>query len=481
MIKKEHFKGITFFCKGLKAAKSDMWASMQVLVLATVVLAIVLYFVEHVAQPDVYKYPWDPLLWGFMSYLGNPGDFSPGEPITIVGRFIAIIISVIKILIFAVPAGLVANGFRAAMEEDKREKKLNKFRKRMHKAFRRNANKTLREYLNSLPDKGGEKFKQLNFVPQNRSVALFQVRQAMNLQDIIDTVVKFPEFRLKTLAATKDEEEGAVDRFVVELAPINRPYGCCINRNSRVTIVSTSGFDEVGTSWFTYYVAKLGGFNYISKEVEIDSDELDSYFNMSPEPVYEKKNRSEYEVNKEANKMPIEIIDQKQKNRKAFLNDLQTLTTSVDSPWVIVMGEHTKNSSNTVDFHFCNNNKDGNASTIDDVETYERLYEAFTDVMQKEMQLYAVKTTRYYLHKNNLLYRLKDNVPQLNGFVFRPSSHLISLDSRRLLVAFRMAQIIADVLVPCSTILDKEKNDFAPGFGYAEQAVEEQEIYVMDK
>ena len=46
---------------------------------------------------------------------------------------------------------------------------------------------------------------------------------------------------------------------VREMSPINRPYGCCINRNSRVTIVSTSGFDEVGTSWFTYYLAKFGG------------------------------------------------------------------------------------------------------------------------------------------------------------------------------------------------------------------------------
>lgn len=480
---KKHFKGIQFFWKGLKAAKDDMWASLQVLVIATFVLGTIFYFVEHSAQPDVYANWYDPYVWGFMSYLGNPGKFSPGEPITVVGRFIAIIISVIKILIFAVPAGLVANGFRAAMAQEKRNEKLKKFRTRMRKAFRRRANKTLREYLNSLPDKGGEKFKQLNFVPRRCTVARLQVRQGMNMQDIIDTAMKFPEFRLKSLASAMDEEEMVDDRLVVEMAPINRPYGCCINRNSRVTIVSTSGFDEVGTSWFTYYLAKFGGFNYISKEVEVDPDELDSFFNLTPEPLYDKKPRSEYESDQKANKKKLEILMHKQINREAFLEDLDKLAGGIDSPWVIVFTEHIKNNSNNTDFHFCNNNKQGDHSTIKDAETYEQLFSTFCDVMKNEMQLEAIKTTRYPNLKNNLLYRLenRESFPVFDGFVLRPSSHLMSFDSRCLLVAFRMAQTIANVLTPGSTILDKDKEGFAPGFGYAEQDVENQDVYIMDR
>ena len=322
---KKQFKGIQFFWKGLKSAKEDMWASVQMLFIATIVLGVLLCIVE----PNFHWY--DGFLWSFMKYLGNPGKFAPDDPVTIVGRYIWIVISVIQILIFAVPAGLVANGFREAMAKDKREEKLNKFRKRMHKAFRRRANKTLREYLNTLPDKGGEKFKSLNFVPRRCTVAKMQVRQGMSLQDIIDTALKFPEFRLKTLASAMDEEDAVDYRFVVEMSPINRPYGCCINRNSRVTIVSTSGFDEVGTSWFTYYLAKFGGFNYISKEVEIDSDELDSFLNMSPEPLFDKNNRSFYEGDEKKFKKELEIIDQKQKNRDAFLNDLKMLAESNDS------------------------------------------------------------------------------------------------------------------------------------------------------
>lgn len=474
---KQQFKGIQFFWKGLKAAKEDMWASVQVLFIATIVLGVLLCIVE----PNFHWY--DGFLWSFMKYLGNPGKFAPDDPVTIVGRYIWIVISVIQILIFAVPAGLVANGFREAMAKDKREEKLNKFRKRMHKAFRRRANKTLREYLNTLPDKGGEKFKSLNFVPRRCTVAKMQVRQGMSLQDIIDTALKFPEFRLKTLASAMDEEDAVDDRFVVEMSPINRPYGCCINRNSRVTIVSTSGFDEVGTSWFTYYLAKFGGFNYISKEVEIDSDELDSFLNMSPEPLFDKNNRSFYEGDEKKYKKELEIIDQKQKNRDAFLNDLKMLAESNDSPWVIVVTEHIKNSSNNVDFHFSDKDEAGKRTTVIDTELYDKLYNVFSDVMRKELQLEAVKTVRYPNLKNNLLYRLQDDkaFPQFNGFVLRPSSQLMTFDSRRLLIAFRMAQVIADVFASGSTLLDSEKSHFAAGFGYAEQDVENQDIYVLDR
>ena len=93
---KEYFKGFVFFWAGIKAAKKEMWVSIQVLLAATVVLSVILYFVEYIAQPDVYSNIWDSFVWGLMSYLGNPGNFSPGEPITMVGRWIAIVVSIIK-------------------------------------------------------------------------------------------------------------------------------------------------------------------------------------------------------------------------------------------------------------------------------------------------------------------------------------------------------------------------------------------------
>lgn len=481
---KETFKGFIFFWKGMQAAKREMWVSVQVLLILTLVLALILYFVEHAAQPENYSNIWDSMVWGVMSYLGNPGKFSPGEPVTLVGRYISIIISIIKILIFAIPAGLVANGFRAAMSEDKQNAKLAKFRKRMRKAFRKSADKTLREYLNTLPEKGGKRLSKLNFVPSRCSVAKLQVRQGMSFQDIIDTVNKFPEFRLKTLASAVSDEDEQTDTFVVEQAPINRPYGCCINRGSRVTIVSTSGFDEVGTSWFSYYLAKFGGFNYISKEIEVDSDELDSFYNMSDEPLMDKLPLSHYLSNPKKYQNEIDVLNHKQNNRDAFLSDLECLAKSSENPWIIVMTEHIKNSANTVDFHFSNNNKSGDNPTIIDGELYNTLFESMSLTMQDEFNFECVQTSRYPHLKNNLLYKLKkiESFPIFNGFVFRPSSHIMTKDARRLTIAFRIAQVISNVLTSESpTILDKELQDFEPGFGYAEQDVENQNIFIMDK
>ena len=478
---KEYFKGFVFFWAGIKAAKKEMWVSIQVLLAATVVLSVILYFVEHIAQPDVYSNIWDSFVWGLMSYLGNPGNFSPGEPITMVGRWIAIVVSIIKILIFSVPAGLVANGFRKAMADDKREKQLEKFRKRMRKAFRRRSNHTIREYLNTLPDGGGERYARLNFVPSRINVSQMQVRQGMSLQDIIDTAIKFPEFRLKSLAAAKSIEGEVNDHFVVEMAPFNRSYGCLIDRGSRVTIVSTSGFEEVGISWFTYYLAKFGGFNYISKEIDVDTDELDSFYNMSKDVVYEKKTIAQYDANNKKNSTAIKVIQEKEKNRKAFLDDLSDLMSRSESPWVIVMCEHIKNQDNTVDLHFACNNKKGDKSTIKDAETYQELFSHFTKKMQELVHLESVENLRYPLMKNNLLYRLQDSKKDFNGFVLRPSSELTTFNTNRLLVAYHAANAISDVLDPNASLKEMDLEGFKPGFGYQEQDVDNQNIYIMDK
>ena len=70
----------------------------------------------------------------------------------------------------------------------------------MGKTFRREENKSLREYLNTLPDKGGEALKRLNFVPQYIPVSRLQIRQGMDFKEVVTVCKKYPEFRLKNLA-----------------------------------------------------------------------------------------------------------------------------------------------------------------------------------------------------------------------------------------------------------------------------------------
>jgi voltage-gated potassium channel len=234
----DKFKSFRLFFKAMGNTKHEMWVTVQVLIAITVVLAIVLWIVESSAQSE-FNF-WGSLTWPFMQYIEDPGGFADYQPSTFIGRIIAVLVGIIGIAIFAVPAGLIGSGFMDAIAEDKREEELAGFRRRMQKAFRRSSNKGLREYLNTLPDGGGDAFKTLNIVPQRVPVAKMQVRQGMDMKDIIDTCNKFEEFRLKNLADAHSTEDYAEDRFMVEHFPLNRKYGCCIPRNSKVTIVCTS-------------------------------------------------------------------------------------------------------------------------------------------------------------------------------------------------------------------------------------------------
>ena len=63
-----------------------------------------------------------------------------------------------------------------------------------------------------------------------------------------------------------------------------------------------------------------------------------------------------------------------------------------------------------------------------------------------------------------------------NGFALRPSSEIVAFDSRRLEIAFRMAQIINEVINPDGGMHDKDIDGFKTGFGYQEQKVDEPEV-----
>ena len=304
------------------------------------------------------------------------------------------------------------------MDQEKRAEELKGFLGRMRTSFRRAGNKGLREYLNSLPDCGGDRFKVLNIVPQRRPVSYLQVTRGMTLDDIIETCNEYDDFRLKNLTAALSDEESAADRFIVEHFPLNRPYGCCIHRGSKVTIVCPTGYSEVGIGWFSYYLAKFGGFNYICKEIEAECSEPDSFFNLSPM-----------------------TLDVQKANREAFLKDLDATA----SEWVVIIVEHLKDSVNQVDFHFSDALKDGSALTVVDQEAYKAFAERFAAEMKEAFDLETnINSKRYPLLKKNLAYTLQKTHPETNTFVLRPSSELINFNSSKLAIAFRTAQLLSE-------------------------------------
>lgn len=450
------------FGKAYRATSHEIWVSVKLLVVVTVCFAVVLFLAERTTN-DGYTF-WDALVWTFVKYVEDPADIV-SAPVTVVGKVVGTLVGVLGIAIFAVPAGLIGSGLMEAMDENKREKELDEYYRRVRKAFRRGANKSLRTYLNSLPDKGGEAFSRLNFVPQRIPVARLQVRQGMDMKDIFEVCRKYPDLCLKNLAEAT--ENTADDLFVVEMFPKNRSYGCCIDRDSKVTIVCPTGYSDLGIGWYGYYLAKLGGFNYVCKSIEADADELDSFYNMSEEPLYNKQTRAEYGKN---DREALKMLDRKENMRTEYLGDIHALGGAKDS-WVIILADHLKNGENTFDLHFASALNDGTGQTVKDTALYKALYEALSTMAAGEFGMACTpQSARYPLLKKNVAYRLLREGLQGNVFVLRPSTQLVNFEDNKLLVALRMAQVISRQLDGAKGISEKDIADFAtPGYGFSER------------
>ena len=464
--------GGTLFKKAFRATKRDVFVSLCVLVILSVLCSLLLW----VAEWNHTNYSiGDALLWPFVVYIDNPAEIGIDPPITGLGKFIGSLVGIIGIAIFAVPTGLIGSGLIDAMNEQKHEKELEEMRERIRKAFLRDTDKVLGDYLKRHPDDRLGK-NDLFFVPQEIPVYKMQARQNMDLKDIIDCCKKFPEIRLKNVAQSKADADA---HFVVEYAPLTDKacYGCFIPRDSKVTIVSTSSYAEKGTGWFAYYLAKLGGFNFLSKDLEVDYDDQDPYFNMNPEPLHDMKNLSEN--TEKRNKKAIEKINKKQEFRNSFISDITSCCQGQDT-WVIIVKHHLKSATDSHDFHFNCSGMDGKNSTVNDVLAYEQLITDFTQTMENEKTaneehgLTTMCDSSFYSLKNNekqknLAYFIRERAPQTNVFVLRPGSDVMNLNERKLVIAYKMARLISQHLDGGRGPINDDLNDLQQlDFAFAE-------------
>ena len=178
----DKLKSFRLFFKAIANTKHEMWVSVQVLLAITVVLALILWLVEYSVQPEVYSNPLKTFLWASMQYIGDPGHFAESQPLTVAGRIIAVLVGIIGIAIFAVPAGIIGSGFIDAITEDREEQKLNEASVILHKRFRRSGQGNS-WYLNEEGLKRTYKF-----VPRYRSLAYLQVKTGMSIDDILATI-----------------------------------------------------------------------------------------------------------------------------------------------------------------------------------------------------------------------------------------------------------------------------------------------------
>jgi voltage-gated potassium channel len=88
------------------------------LLILLVLFSSLIYCTEHEAQPVIFASIPDAMWWA-VSTLTTIG-YGDVHPVTTGGKFVASIIAVLGIALFALPAGILASGF---IEEFQREKK----------------------------------------------------------------------------------------------------------------------------------------------------------------------------------------------------------------------------------------------------------------------------------------------------------------------------------------------------------------------
>ena len=106
------------------ATKRVMWLSLKILSCITVVLWWLFYYYEHKAQPEVFGNCWQALAWTVTRYLDNLDGVVDKYPVTIIGKIVAVMLSIVAIGIVAIPAGLIGSGLTEAINEEKKENHL---------------------------------------------------------------------------------------------------------------------------------------------------------------------------------------------------------------------------------------------------------------------------------------------------------------------------------------------------------------------
>lgn len=388
--------------QAFKSAREPMWASVQVLIVLTVILATVFFVAEYAVQPEEYNYGRS-LLWAFTRYIGDPGKFSGPGPITFTGRLVACLIGIVGILIFAVPAGLVGGGFRTAIEKELRKKHLAKVGEKLNKAFSRKQDpKTMYRY-----------------VPRHIYLTTLQAQKNMTEKDVIDAVEYNPPFRLRDLASAATHGTHAAGQLVVEMFPHNTSYGAMIYRGSNITIACPSSVSDAGIGNMGYYLALIGGFNFISKEIEADVHEPVSYY----------------------------LIDDENnpKDRKEYFEDLKKLAGGKEN-WTIFLISSERLSEYALHFITRANKKTERETTVLETAKFNQLFSDISESLNKDFEIKSELDTEYKAAGvNNSAVRIGGGV-STNAFTIRVSSELAVWDPRYMAVCKDLAEAINAVI-----------------------------------
>lgn len=416
--------------KAFMAMRHEMWLSLQILFCITAILSLAFFYFEHNAQPETFPRFWQTFVWTITRYVDNGDAIIEMTPVTIEGKIIAFLLGLVAIAIVAIPAGLIGSGFMDAIAEEKREKEILNYRQRLLKSF-------LRKQC---------RYTKYRTVPPYVSVVDIQAKQGIDTKDILDAVAADNAFRLRNLATTQPLGEHAHDRLVVEHFLLNTPYGYKIDRGSNVTIVSTSSVQEAGIGNFAYYLALFGGFNYVSKEIEVNPDEPFSYYNIADEQG------------------DVHVAE--------FLNDIKEMQRS-EHNWVVFLlsASGAEEPEYPSQIHWIHGAKRGDsgyanpAITVKQTDVYDAMVKEATEMLKQQFQLesdqqkYHAGSSKMYIGRH-----VGVEGKEVNACTLRMAFSVTVWDDRRMNIAKEIAAVMVRQL--CSREWTEDDSWKSKGMGY---------------
>lgn len=399
--------------KAISSKKNELLVSLNFLVVVTVMMSFVLFFVEHEVQPEVYENGWSSVVWAFAQYIGDPGGFADMPPMTLCGKIIACLVGIMGIAIVAVPAGLVGSAFTDVMDEEKHEEEVRENVRKLHLAFERKMDRPTR----------------LQIAPPFLSVLEIQARMGMSENDIVEAATSDDRFRMINLSTTQPAEMRPQDLLAVEHFTINTPYGMCIDRGSKVTIFTPSNIADPVMGWWCYYLAKIGGFNFISRELG-ETRPYQSFY------LYDKNKLAEHQ--------------------QEFMNDLNRLTDSEDKWLITVMAASgSQEPEYPTQFHFEYGGKMGDETyddpniTLNDIPLFDSLQKECSKMLEEKYGFLSDKQRYHSTNNPKLFARHLDH--KVNSVYLRIAWSVTCWDMRRIAIAKDLADTINATLAPETT------------------------------
>ena len=466
------FKYPSLFIKAFNATKREMLVSVIILILVTFVLAFGLYIAEVRVRLE-YSF-WDAMVWNFVKYVGDPAEMA-SAPITLWGQIFGTLVGLMAVAIFAVPAGLVGSGLIEAMEETRQEKKIDDACVQLHKRFRRVA-QTESWYYDENKRKRSYKF-----VPRYRSLAHLQVKTGLKTDDLIEAVDKCPDMRLVNMASCERQENHPQDRIAVVHFPLNREYGCCLDRESDVTIVSTASVTQIGTGNFAFSLAAMGGFNYVSKEIAPNPDDPFRFYNMKKSNLELIDNHDKME---EVKSQALHFLDDlKQLKQKSAARNRRhwfifILASSKTLDWQVHLWRLATDGAKELPRIKVDNITVGSTITMQDESVYhaiaskinEKLSARTVIVNDNEQNIVVTTDNREYyktVPRENVMRRMGGG-KDCNAFTIRMAYDILVFNTKHLLVAKDIADVIKDAVEPDHEIPNEARRFFLEeGNGYA--------------